>query len=242
MSRLLITVPAALALAALGMMTVSCRSTTVTQVRLINAVPDSQPVDIYFNGIRIAASLPFGGVYPPPATPAVYESVVSGLINVDGFPPGDTTNPITPVGTLLLNGSTSYTVVAVGLELSDTPPLVIVDNNSAPTADTLEYRIVDASLNSPTHGLDVYIVPPGTDLTDYTPQISGLGYEQSSTYQIAPVEGGYSVIITANAHKTPLIDLASTATAGSITTVVVLDNVGGTNGISPTPLVLTDLN
>ena len=234
--------PATLAIAALTLITVSCGNTNVAQIRIINAISDSQPVDIHFNNVTIAASLPFGGVYPPPTASTHYVTVTSGIQNVDGFPPGDTTNPISPVGILSLNGSTQYTIIAVGLELSEAPPVAIVDNNTVPTGNNLEYRVINASLNSPTKGVDVYFVPPGASITNFTPQISNLGYEQSETAELAAVPTGFSVIVTTSGGKSALLTVSSTAQAGSITTIVLLDNVGGNNGISQTPLVLNDLN
>ena len=241
MSRSLPALPVVLAVV-LSIFMASCASTNLAQIRLINAMPDSQSVDMYFDGLKVVSSLPFGGVYPKPATPVAYESVSSGFVAVEGFAAGTSTNPISPVGTVHLNGSTNYTVVAVGLELSEAPPITIVDNDTVPTAGTLEYRIINASLNSPPTGLDVYVVPPGTNLTKFTPQINALDYGQSNTAQVPAVSGGYSVLVTLNGSKTPIITHISAAPAGSITTVVILDNTGGTSGISAIPLVLNDLN
>jgi len=53
------------------------------------------------------------------------------------------------------------------------------------------------------------------------------------------------MIVTVNGNKTPIATYAPTAAwpaNGSITTLVLLDNAGGNNGMSPTPLVLNDLN
>jgi hypothetical protein len=186
--------------------------------------------------------LPFAGVYPPATASTHYVTVSKGVQNVDGFLPGETTNPISPVGTISLNGSTQYTIIAVGLEESEAPPVVIVDNNDAPPGNSLEYRIINASLNSPTTGVDVYVVPPGTKITNFAPQISNLGYEQAQTAELAVVSDGFSIVVTTSGGKTPLLTVSSTAQAGSITTIVLLDNVGGNNGISQTPLVLNDLN
>ncbi len=244
MSRSLHALPVVLAVAALSILMTSCAPTVtnLAQIRLINAMPDSQSVDIYFNGLKVVSSLSFGGVYPKPATPVAYDSVKSGFIAVEGFASGTTVNPISPVGTIHLNGSTNYTVVAVGLELSEAPPIAIEDNDTVPTAGTLEYRMINASLNSPPTGLDVYVVPPGTNLTKFAPQLNALDYAQSNTVQVPAVSGGYSVLVTINGSKTPIITQLSTAPAGSITTIVILDNSGGTSGISETPLVLNDLN
>jgi hypothetical protein len=243
MFRTLTALSLTFALAGLSGVTTSCGSTDKPQIRVINAIPDSGLTDIRVNGTRIVPGLEFDGVFPPPTTPAAYVAVPSGSDIIQGFEPGDTTNPISPIGTFNLNGSTQYTVVAVGLELNDEPPLLLTDNNRAPRSGNVEFRIVNASLNSPANGVDVYFVPPGTDITSYTPQITALGQGQGSAYVSIPfIDGGYAVVITATAKKTALITQPSAAPSGSITTMVIVDNAGGSNGMSQTPLVLNDLN
>jgi hypothetical protein len=232
-----------LAFAALSVITTSCGSTiNVAQVRVVNAIPDSQPTDIVVNGGRIVPSLAFDTVRPN-TTPASYFQVQSGTDRIQGFAPGDTTNPISPIGTVLLNGSTQYTLIAVGLELTESAPLVLVDNNTVPTSGNVEFRVVNVSLSSPQNGVDVYFVPPGTDITQFTPQISALSNGQSSPYQsLSFIAGGYDMIVTANGGKTPLISQPCGAQSGSIATMVLVDNAPGNNGMSTTPLVLNDLN
>ena len=89
----------------------------------------------------------------------------------------------------------------------------------------------------------MYFVAPGTSITNFHPQVTGLGYGQASPYvQLPFLSSGYSVIFTANLSKIPLITQTSTAATGSITTMVILDNPGGMNGMSTTPLILNDLN
>jgi len=246
MFRTLTALSLTLALAALTGVTTSCGSSNRAQIRVINAIPDSGPTDIWLNGAKIIPDLEFGGVVPTPTTPAPYLAVASGSDIIQGFAPGDTTNPISPVGTFNLNGSTQYTVVAVGLELNDEPPLVLTDNNRPPTSGNVEFRIVNVSLNSPASGVDVYFVPPGTDITSYTPQITALGQGQGSAYRSIPfISGGYAVVITAATKKTALITQPAAAPSGSITTMVIVDNAyvnGASNGMSQIPLVLNDLN
>jgi hypothetical protein len=243
MSGWLKALPLPLALAALTIVTTSCGSTpNLAQIRVLNAIPDSQPVDIYINGTRIIRNLAFDAIQPG-TSPASYISITSGSEAMESFPTGATTNPVSPTGSIPLNGSTEYTIIGVGLELNDAPPLVLTDDNTVPTSGQLEFRIVNVSLNSPTGGVDVYFVPPGTDITNFTPQISGLGNGGVSPYQpLRSLSGGYSVIVTQSGDKTPLITQPSTAQSGSITTLIIVDNAGGNNGMSQTPLVLNDLN
>jgi Domain of unknown function (DUF4397) len=242
MSRSLKALPLTLALAALSIFAIGCASSNQAQIRVINAIPDSGPVDVYVNGTKIITNLPFNTVQPA-TTPASYLAVISGSDTMQSFPPGDTINPISPSGVLSLNGSTQYTVVGVGLELNESAPLLLTDDNTVPTSGNVEFRIVNASLSSPTGGVDVYIVPPGTDITKFTPQISGLGNGQASAYQSLDfITSGYAVIVTANLSKKALITQPPTSQSGSITALVLVDNLGGNNGMSQTPLVLHDLN
>ncbi len=245
MSGLWKALPLALAVIGLSLVTASCNSNSGTsgqaQVRAINAVPDGPAIDLDFNGSKIFGNLIYGA--PQPATtPASYFSAPAGSFLVQGFATGTTTNPIAPIGTVALTDGVQYTVVAVGLEFNESPPLVVADDNSPPIGTNIEVRVINASNTSPTGGVDVYIVPANVqDLTQYTPQITALNNNQASGYQNVSFQtGGFTVFITANGSKTPIIDPQSITATGSITTLVLLDNPLG--GMSTTPLVLNDLN
>ena len=57
----------------------------------------------------------------------------------------------------------------------------------------------------------------------------------------APVGGSYAVIITTNGLKLPIVNQNYPIPAGSIRTIVIVDDQGG-GAISTLPLVLNDLN
>lgn len=229
--------------------TVSCgsnsTSSSLAQIRVINAVADGPTLDVAVNGSKVVTALPFGAIQPA-TTPASYLNVGAGNIYVQGFSTGSTTNPIAPIGTITLATNKQYTVVAIGPELNEGPPLLLADNNTPPMGTNVEFRIINASPGSPAGGVDVYIVAPTVkDLTNYTPQVSALSNGQGSAYQTVPYLGqgvGYNVIVTQSGFKTPLITQSATGNASSITTMVIVDNIGGINGMSTTPLVLNDLN
>jgi Domain of unknown function (DUF4397) len=229
-----------LALAALSLLTVGCSSTNLTQVRVINALSDAPALDVYINTTQITASVAFTQVQPSPPD---YRGAPSGTIMLEVFNAGATTDPILNTGTnLTLNGTTQYTLVLDGYYNS--PGVVaITDNNTIPTSGNVEFRVIDASTRTPKGGVDVYIVPPDTDITKYTPQISALNNGQGSNYQSLPyTANGYSVIVTANGGKTPLVNQPLTRPSASITTLVLVDNLGGNNGMSQTPVILDDVN
>ncbi len=244
MSGLSKALPVALAL---FLTTVSCgsnsASSNLAQIRVINAVADGPILDIELNGSKIITGLPFSAIQPA-TTPASYLNVGSGSAYMEGFSTGSFTNPIAPIGTITLAAYTQYTVVALGPELNASPPLLLADNNIPPMGTDVEFRIINASPSSPVGGIDIYFVASNVkDLTNYTPQISALASAQGTAYQSLPyLVGGYNVIATQSGFKTPLITQPVTGNPSSITTIVIVDNIGGANGMSTTPLVLNDLN
>jgi hypothetical protein len=79
------------------------------------------------------------------------------------------------------------------------------------------------------------------------PTISGLSDRQASGYQsiayVAPVSGNtnYEVIVAPHGNQTPVFTDNISVQNGSITTLVLVDNLYGSNGMSDQPMVLYDL-
>jgi hypothetical protein len=236
MFRLLKALPLTLALAALAIFASGCGSTSQSQVRVVHAIPDGPAVDIDVNGTKVITNLVFNSFQPASG----YLKVKAGNDTVAVLDTGTTTQILS--SSVPLNGSTQYTVVAAGF-LTNPSAALITDNNAAPTSGNIEFRVIHAS-PSGTHPVDVYIVPPLTDITGLQPQISGLDYQQGSIYvPLAFALNGYSVILTASGSKTPLFNppYGIAPPTGSIRTLVLVDVQNG-GAMSPTPLVLNDLN
>jgi hypothetical protein len=243
MSRLLKVLPLTLALAALSFFATSCGSGNQAQIRVVHAISNGSALDVNINTTKVFTNIAFGGVQP---TPPAYTKVASGGVTIQAFDTGTTTNPIfgTNGVTASFSSSSQYTIVLAGF-LNSTganapAALQITDNNSAPTSGNVEFRIIDASPSSP-GTVDVYIVPPGTDINQVNPPtIQGLIYQQASTYQSMGA-ATYSVIVTTSGSKTPIISAQDyTLVAGQIRTLVLVDNPGGGN--PPSWLELSDLN
>jgi len=244
MFRLLKALPVTLALAALSFFATSCGSSNQAQIRVVHAIPDGPALDIDVNTTKVITNIAFGGVQP---TPPAYTKVASGNVTVQAFDTGTTTNPIfgTNGVTANLSGSSQYTIVLAGFlnGLGNNAPAVLqkTDNNTAPTSGNVEFRIIHAAPSSP-GAVDVYIVPPGTDITQVNPPtIQGLVFQQASSPYTSVAAGTYSVIVTISGSKTPFItqDFPLPA-AGMIRTLVLVDNAGGGNPQSW--LELSDLN
>jgi hypothetical protein len=255
MSRLLQAFALALAVAALSAFATSCGSSYSAQMRVLNAMPDSQAVDVEVNGTKAFSKLQFTDFAPAPQPG--YVTVPSGGITVKAFLTGtSTTAP--PTSSFTVNGSTQYTVILEGFNRDtvgiDAPIAVpYTDNNTAPAAGKLEFRVINASPSGPKTApgaaVDVYFEPNpfNGDITNLTPQISGLGYTQGSAYQTltANAQGsGFQVIVTASGDKTALIqqNYPSGTSGGTITTLVLVDVANPGGQMSPTPLLLNDLN
>jgi len=250
MFRLLKALSLTLTLASVSIFATGCGSSSQSQVRVVHAIPDGPALDVDVNGTKITtAALAFGGVQP---TPPAYTKVASGNVTIQAFDTGTTTNPIFGANgvTANLSGSSQYTIVLAGfLNGTGNNALAVLqktDNNSAPTSGNVEFRIIhaspSASPNTP-FAVDVYIVPPGTDITQVNPPtIQGLVYQQASNPYTSVAAGTYSVIVTTSGSKTPLISPQDfpLPQAGMIRTLVLVDNVGGGN--PPSWLELNDLN
>jgi hypothetical protein len=236
MFRLLKALPLALGLAALTFFTTSCGSGSQAQLRVVNAIPDSPPagLDVDVNGTKITtAALTFTGVQP---TPPAYTKVASGSDTIAALDFGTSTQVFS--STASLSGSAQYTVVLAGF-LSSPAAYLLTDTNTAPASGNLEFRVIDASVFTPVGGFDVYITPPGGNITGVTPQTINLG--QATTYE-SVANAGYNVVVIAHGGTIPAINQGYAELDGSIRTVVIVDNQGGGSGPASFPLLLNDLN
>jgi hypothetical protein len=252
MSRFLKVLSLVLALASFGILAMSCGSGGNAQVRVINAIDQTSQLslDVYINGTKYFPSVVSDGgaasVYPTPTTPASYVSVPSGNHSVQAFDAGQTTNPVISTAQSL-NGSSQYTMLLAG-SLSGNPiPIAIFfgDNNTVPTTGNMEVRVINASTYSASAGGIAYGIyqqgstPPTTPTT--------LPFEQASSYLVFPFEAGVPYFIqislpgSVSNEFTTSFTPGGTASAGSVTTIVIMDNPGG-GSINSNPLILSDLN
>jgi hypothetical protein len=262
MSRLLKTLPLALAIAAivaLGVFAASCNSGGNALVRVVNAIPDngnpSGPLDVDVNGTKYFSSVAFDSVYPTPnGQAAQYSSVPSGRVTINAYQAGQTTNPIfgTSGVTATLSGSAQYTMVLGGFY--GTPncgAYIVPDNNTRPNSGDLTIRAIDASANAgAAGGLDLYVYenlasPPAT------PTISALGLGQGQYVSNLDFDPTYNIDVYLHGNLNKLFTIflnlpgSGGTNAGSITTVVIVDDpqgIGPNQGISAQPIILTDLS
>jgi hypothetical protein len=231
--------PFILALGGLAVFATGC-GTDHAKVRFVHASPDANGLDVAVDGKTVATNMAFGDVFPT----TDYLAVAAGNRRVEVRDTGKTNDEINSV--VDFGSQKTYTLLVSGKIIDNTIAAVLkTDDNSAPPSGNVKLRFIhdapDANVPGPV-SVDVYIVAPGTDITGLSPTIASLGYQQASNYQTLPA-ATYEVIVTVAGDPTKVLiprkpyDIA----AGEIRTLVSVDVAGGGN-ISPTPLVLSDLN
>jgi Domain of unknown function (DUF4397) len=248
MYRCLKTLFLTLALAASVVFIASCGSSGHAQMRMLNAIPDGQEIDVDVNGTKEFSQLSFQDISPATG----YTSVPSDSVTVEGFLTG-TSTPAPPNSTFSISSSTQYLVVLTGfndvIQGVNAPTAVpYTDNNSTPASGTLEFRIINASPSSPGGLVDVYIEANPFDCTALqavTPTVAGLAYQQGSGYQSVNANSlgsGFAVCVTASGAKNPLIqqNYNSPSTGGTVTTLVLVDIPEG-GQMSQIPIALSDV-
>jgi len=234
MVRMLRILPLIPVLAAFGLFVASC-GTDHAQLRFVHASPNAPNVDITVDSKSFATDIPYASFAPSSG----YTSFNSGNRNLQVFVTGTTTNPLID-SNLNLSGGKQYTVLASGLE-SSIAAVLVTDNNTQPSSGKVNLRVIHDSPSAAGH-LDIYLVSPGTDITNITPNASALAYQQASGY-FSMTAGSIELIatVTGDGTKTRIIDQTYSLTAGQVRTLVLLD-VPGSGFLSPTPLELADLN
>jgi hypothetical protein len=246
MFRLLKALLLTLALVALSIFAISCSSDANANIRFVHAIQDGAAMDIQVNGQTKFTGVSFLGVQP---NQPGYTSVPSGSDTIEGFLAGTSTIGFNPT-TIGFSAGANYTVIATGLiaGTKNADILSLSDNNSAPVAGDVEFRIVHASPSGPPL-VDVYILLSPAAAPTGTPAISGLAYTQASKY-ISLVYNpnddttfpGYQIFVTAPGSLTPIyISEPINPEDNSIRTLVMTDIQNGTS-MSGSFLELADLN
>lgn len=231
---------AVLTLFALGALIASC-GTDRAKVRFVQASPDAGNLDVAVDGKTVATDVPFGSVSPA----SDYLTVTAGNRRVEVRDTGTTTDRINAnVG---FANRKQYTLLAVG-KVNPAPldpptdaiaAVVKTDDNSAPPTGHIKLRVIHAAVDGPPN-IDIFVVAPGTDITNLSPTIAALAYQQATDYQNLAA-ASYEVIVTDSNdlnHATRLFDQTYALEAGQNRTLVTLDAGGGLMSA----LELSDLN
>ena len=243
------------ALAALILITASCGSGGSTQIRVVDAISNNGnniPLDVYTNQTLInSSSLSYSNVFPsqPHSGPATYTGIPSGSQSIDVYDyPQSTIPPTDPLFqnpvTVSLTGGAQYTLLLAG-SVSDVVHLptafLFTDNNTAPAAGNLLFRIINASVNTPSGGFSIYIYQTSGGKPS-SPQISGLMLGSLMTYSPAWVASTSYSITVAYPNGTQFYTYTIPAPNNQQITTLVIQDLQSGDAVEALPIVMTDLN
>lgn len=199
-----------LALAGCG----SSSNVSVARLRVVHTSPNAPQVDVLVDNNRELSNVPY-------KASSAYLNLISGTRRVQVNAAGTTTSVIDANVTLAAN--TDTTVLATG-RLASIAPLVLTDNNTAPSAGNIKLRLVHSAPGA--GSVDIYVTAPDTSLASATPNFPNVPFRGVSSYLNVPA-GTYRIRITPTGTKTVAIDSGSvTLAAGQIRTAVAVGDPG----------------
>lgn len=202
----------------------SSSSTNTGQVRFLQASPNVPLVNVLVDGKSVSADLGYG-------RNTGYVSMKSGSRRVEFVPASGGASILNQ--TIAVGSSSNQTLVATGSASSATG-IVLADGGTTATTGDGYVRVVNASSNMGV--ADVYIVAAGTSIAGTTPAASGLGFKQSSSYQLVAA-GNFDVFFTTPGTTNVILGTgALSLTASTNETLVAYDDASG----GSTYEVLTD--
>lgn len=192
----------------------------MARVRVVHASPDAPAVDVWVDGSLAFSSAPFKGITD-------YASLSPATYNVQVTPTG-ATEPVVIDADLDLAANTDYTVVAVSL-LADIEPLVLIDNNAAPSAGKAHVRFVHASPDAP--AVDIAVANGGPVLFANVP-FKGVG-------EYLPVDAGtYDLEARIAGTETVALSVPGVAlNEGTVYTIFAMGLVEGEPALTAVPSV-----
>jgi hypothetical protein len=189
-------------------------------LRVLHASPDAPNVDVLVDNQVVLSDVSY-------TQASEFLSVFQGTRNVKVNAAGTSTTLIDADLTLAFN---SFTTIIATNYLALIEPLVLEDENTPPSGNNLNIRVVHSAPSAPP--VDVYVTAAGADINTATPTLPNVAFKDFSDFLEIP-EGDYQIRVTTVGSKVPVFDSGSvTLDAGSIFTAVAVDAIGGASPIS----------
>jgi hypothetical protein len=192
----------------------SSRPQNSVDVRLFNAVADSEPLDLLIDDSPVSTGIPFGAAGP-------YSNLTFGtrLVKVRS----STTGAILAQVETGFGPNGIYTMVVEGTRAS-MAVLPMNEDNTQLTSGRMRLRLLGAAPGM--GGLDLYITPT-TDISAATPQVAGVPFSAVGTY-VNLDAGTYAITITENGTKEILFQAAPQEFGNNTrATIAALSSSGG---------------
>jgi len=166
------------------------------QIRVVNAFLEAPALNYVVAGTTLASALPFEGLRP-------YASVASGV----------QTFTVTVVGaqTPLVNNSTSigsgtnYTYIVYG-PTTAVGSILASDSFNDPGGGYYAVRVINTAAG--VGPIDVYLTPPGADLTVAAPTVANVAYGGVSAFVSVAIGANFEIRMTPSGTKNIIYDSA----------------------------------
>ena len=176
---------------------------SAAQVRVIDASPDAQSIDLYQGSDGIAYNLGFGAI-------TSYVPTVPGTYTISAVTAG--TRQVLSFAKPTLAATNQYTVL-LGDTAGNLQQLTLRDQNQPAPAGQACLRFLDEATRS--GPVDVYLVPSGHALVTVNPILTNIGFGTNTGYQNIP-SGTYSLVILP-AGAAPTSTAAASYTGAKVT-------------------------
>jgi hypothetical protein len=212
----------ALAFAALASLSlVGCQSvtgsTTISQIRIIDASPDAPGLDFYEGTVPVSFNLGFGNV-------TSYIQIAPGSYSFSADSTGTKLALASASATLAASNQYTLLVSNVAASIQTT---ILKDQSSPAPGGQIALRFLDESVAI--GAVDIYLVPNGTAITAVAPILTNQTFTANSGYVNVPV-GSYKIVIFPTG-TTPIATTVAIYTGATVTyssssaaTVILLDN------------------
>lgn len=201
----------------------SSSSSSGTKIRFVNASVSSTitTVNVLIDGATVATALANGGA----AT--AYLPLASGTRHIQIQDPATSTNLVDVTPTLA--GGSNTTVILKDFITTTNTPLILTDDNSAPTSGSFKVRAINLAPNL-NAGSDVYVVPSTTTtLTGVTPTFSALPFPPTTASYVTDTAGSWEVLFTQSGSQGILAGgTPTTFAAGQVETELIVEDASGT--------------
>lgn len=198
------------------------------QVRFMHASADAGAVDVLVNGQEVVSGVSFSGETANPTVSEYLEVPVNAGAEIEVQDAGGNTVFSTTAGAANLQENGQYTVIVAGaVAAGDNSPQPIVLRDRFETSlgnNQVGIRLVHGSADAGT--VDIYLTPPGTNLENVDPLVSGFDFTED-------FPGGFAGQFAPQAVSQEGSELSVTP-AGSTQPVLQL-LVGGSDGLQVQP-------
>ncbi|HXX84999.1 MAG TPA: DUF4397 domain-containing protein [Casimicrobiaceae bacterium] len=179
-----------------GVVTVA---STKSNLRVVNLIPNANaPVNVTLNDNPLVAGVAFESLQPYQQIDAVTQANPSSTLEASVA--GSVSSLITT--TFVPLGETNYTYIMYG-PVSQAAGQVVDDTVTDSGPGNFNTRIINAA--SGIGAIDVYLVPPGTDLSTVAPAVSNVVYGTATGFTTLPV-GTLALRVTPAGTKNVIFD------------------------------------